>query len=284
MDGGNFMAKKKKPPVDPRQQELHDLIELKKMRQAAAEHRTIEPDLPPPEEKIVPKTFKEKWDNYWYHYKGLTWGSLVAAVLAVWLVKDLFFATKPDMTLNIATSTTLSVINTEMEADLYPYISDYNGDGQTVALLSETSLGELSDPQMMMANQQKFVAILATGDELIFLLDQDGYDFIFEGSNDHSMFIDMEKLYPGLEIAKGDKLYLDELPLGKEWKLDRLEDEDFFLCVRYLGNSAKDNEKNRETLQNCLDFVQNIIVAGYPQWEGKQPTYDPATMNMDTLK
>ena len=56
------MAKKKKT-ADPRQQELHDLIELKKMRQAAAEQRAMEPDFDPPAEKIVPKTFKEKWDN-----------------------------------------------------------------------------------------------------------------------------------------------------------------------------------------------------------------------------
>lgn len=281
MDGGNLMAKKKKPPVDPRQQELHDLIELKKMRQAAAEHRAMEPDLPPPAEKIVPKTFKEKWANYWYHYKGLTWGSLITVVLVAWLIKDVFFATKPDLTINIATSTVLTAINTEMEEDIYPYMADYNQDGELMVMLSETTMGDTGDPEITLANQQKFVAVLAAGDGLLFLLDQEGYDFIFKGSDNQSMFIDMEKLYPGLEIAQGDKLYLDDLPLGKAWKLDRLEDQDFFLCVRYLGNSARDNESNREILQNCLDVVQNIVAEGYPEWSDNQPVYDPATMNMD---
>lgn len=275
------MAKKKKAPVDPRQQELHDLIELKKMRQAAAEQKAMEPDFPPVEEHIVPKTFKQKWDNYWYHYKGATWGTLAAVVLVVWLIKDIFFAVKPDLTLNIATSITLSAVNPNMEEDIYPYLKDYNGDEQVLVSISETSIGDMTDPQMLYANQQKFIAVLAAGDELIYLLDQKGYDMIFQGAADQSMFIDMEKLYPGLEIAQGDKLHLNDLPFGKKWKLDRFEDEDFFICVRYLGNSAKDNESNRKTLESCLDFVQNIIVEGYPAWEGNKPVYDPATMNKD---
>ena len=272
---------KNKNTADPRQQELHDLIELKKMRQAAAEQRAMEPDFDPPAEKIVPKTFKEKWDNYWYHYKAATWGGLVAAVLVVWLVKDLFFAAKPDLTLNIATEISLSAINSEMQEDIHPYISDYNGDGKLLALISETPVGESDDPQMVFAYQQKFIAVLAAGDELLFLLDQEGYDVIFKGSDNQSMFIDMEKLYPGLDAAEGDKLYLEDLPLGKEWKLDRFPENRFFFCVRYLGNSARDNEKNQKTLQNCLDFVQRVVEAGRPEWVGKQPVYDPATMNVD---
>lgn len=278
------MAKKKKAPVDPRQEELRELIELKKARQAAAEHREVEVETPlVAEEKIVPKTFKEKWDNYWYHYKALTWGGLFAAVLVVWLVKDIFFAQKPDLTVNIATCYNLSSFNNSMDKDLAPYLSDYNGDGELAVIVSEMSLAESSDPQMMIATQQKFIAVLAAGDELIYLLDQQGYDYINDGS-DSSMFVNMEALYPGLEIADEDKLHITDLPLGKKWKLDRLADEgeepDFFLCVRYLGNSARDNEENQETLRRCLDFIQNLVAESYPEWEGNQPVYDPATMNM----
>lgn len=273
------MAKKKKQAVDPQQQQLHDLIELKKMRQAAAEHREMTPDFPPDEEKIVPKTLKQKWDNYWYHYKGLTWGCLIGAVAAVWIVHDVFFAPKPDITLNIATETALSSINPEMEEDAYPYMADYNEDGEIIFSFSETSLGESSDPQMAFANYQKFIAVLAAGTDLLYMLDDTGYDAVLEMSEGESMFIDFSKLYPGLEIADGDKLRIDDLALGKEWKLDRFEDQDFYLCLRYLGNSAKDNEKNQQTLESCLDFIHNIISSAYPEWKDKKPVYDPATMN-----
>lgn len=273
------MAKKKKQAVDPQQQQLHDLIELKKMRQAAAEHREMTPDFPPEEEKIVPKTLKQKWDNYWYHYKGLTWGCLIGAVAAVWIVHDVFFAPKPDITLNIATETALSSINPEMEEDAYPYMADYNEDGEIIFSFSETSLGESSDPQMAFANYQKFIAVLAAGTDLLYMLDDTGYDAVLEMSEGESMFIDFSKLYPGLEIADGDKLRIDDLALGKEWKLDRFEDQDFYLCLRYLGNSAKDKEKNQQTLESCLDFIHNIISSAYPEWKDKKPVYDPATMN-----
>lgn len=273
------MAKKKKQAVDPQQQQLHDLIELKKMRQAAAEHREMTPDFPPDEEKIVPKTLKQKWDNYWYHYKGLTWGCLIGAVAAVWIVHDVFFAPKPDITLNIATETALSSINPEMEEDAYPYMADYNEDGEIIFSFSETSLGESSDPQMAFANYQKFIAVMAAGTDLLYMLDDTGYDAVLEMSEGESMFIDFSKLYPGLEIADGDKLRIDDLALGKEWKLDRFENQDFYLCLRYLGNSAKDNEKNQQTLESCLDFIHNIISSAYPEWKDKTPVYDPATMN-----
>ena len=305
------MAKKKKQAVDPQQQQLHDLIELKKMRQAAAEHREMTPDFPPDEEKIVPKTLKQKWDNYWYHYKGLTWGCLIGAVAAVWIVHDVFFAPKPDITLNIATETALSSINPEMEEDAYPYMADYNEDGEIIFSFSETSLGESSDPQMAFANYQKFIAVMAAlgmvasmavgcggsseedtsaegtdaaaegeaSTDLLYMLDDTGYDAVLEMSEGESMFIDFSKLYPGLEIADGDKLRIDDLALGKEWKLDRFEDQDFYLCLRYLGNSAKDKEKNQQTLESCLDFIHNIISSAYPEWKDKKPVYDPATMN-----
>ena len=273
------MAKKKKQAVDPQQQQLHDLIELKKMRQAAAEHREMTPDFPPDEEKIVPKTLKQKWDNYWYHYKGLTWGCLIGAVAAVWIVHDVFFAPKPDITLNIATETALSSINPEMEEDAYPYMADYTEDGEIIFSFSETSLGESSDPQMAFANYQKFIAVMAAGTDLLYMLDDTGYDAVLEMSEGESMFIDFSKLYPGLEIADGDKLRIDDLALGKEWKLDCFENQDFYLCLRYLGNSAKDNEKNQQTLDSCLDFIHNIISSAYPEWKDKKPVYDPATMN-----
>ena len=57
------MAKKKKKDayIDPQQRELRELIELKKMQQAAAEHpEEVQAEFEK-EEPIVPKTFKEKW-------------------------------------------------------------------------------------------------------------------------------------------------------------------------------------------------------------------------------
>lgn len=281
---------KKKQPVDPRQQELHDLIELKKLRQAAAEHRQYEADLEPAEEKIVPKTFKEKWDNFWFHYKKTFLVSVVAVFMAGWFVKDVILAPDPDLTLNIASysgPSGITGINDDLQEKFEAYLTDYNGDGQLLTTVSEMYLGENGDSEITYGNVQKFIAVLSTGEDLLFIMDQVAYDYIFSGETDpYSLFIDMEKLYPGLEIAEGDKLYLNRLDesltdtvLGKAWKLDYLNNE-YFICVRHIGGniSAKDNEENQAMLDRSLEFVQKIVAETFPEWEGKQPTFDPETM------
>ncbi|MBP0989877.1 MAG: hypothetical protein J5874_01680, partial [Oscillospiraceae bacterium] len=48
---------------------------------------------------IQPKTFKEKWENYWYHYKFRTIVGIFVAVAAILLIKDIFFKPKYDIEL-----------------------------------------------------------------------------------------------------------------------------------------------------------------------------------------
>jgi len=85
-------------------------------------------------------------------------------------------------------------------------------------------------------------------------------------------FLNWEELYPGLEIARGDRLYINETPLGKKWRLSYLLDQ-YYLCVRRLGDdvTASDDEKHREVQRRCLDFVHEIIVEAYPEWADKKP-------------
>ena len=289
-----IMAKKY---TDPHQQELHDLIELKRARQAAAENRHYEADLGPAAEKIVPKTPKEKWDNFWFHYKKTVWISVVAVIGVIWLLKDTVFAPKPDMSLSLAYFSGragISALNDDLQEDFNAYIADYNGDGQVLSVINEMFVDQVNgDPDTAYGNAQKFIALLSTGEDLLFILDQPAYDYIFYGEDEpYSVFIDMEKLYPGLENAVGDKLYLNfqdengtDTLLGKKWKTDYLNDE-YFICVRHIGaedSSAKDTEKNRAALDHSLDFVHKVVAETWPEWEGNQPVYDPETMNYLTI-
>lgn len=278
--------------TDPRQQELHDLIELKRARQAAAENRSYVADLESPAEKIVPKTFKEKWDNFWFHYKKTVIVSTLAVIGAVWLIKDVFFAPEYDLSLNMVSfsgAAGITGINRDAQEDFDGYLEDFNGDGQLLTAVSEMFIdtSENADPETTYGNVQRFIAVLSAGEDLLFVMDQAAYEYIFSGETDpYSVFIDMEKLYPGLEIAEGDKLYLNRLDeeladtvLGTKWKLDYLKNE-YFVCVRHIGEgvSAKDNEENRARLERSLEFVQRVVAESYPEWEGKKPEYDPETM------
>ena len=280
------MAKKKRKLTEQelRQKEMKELIELKKMRQAAQEGKGL-PDGEglqfEKEEVLVPKTFKQKWKNYWYHYKGTTWLTVFISVLVVWFIHDMFFSPKPDLSIGIATYTGVSYFTEDISEDLGAYAGDYNEDGQVLISASE-SYFNMEDAEMVSAYYQKFIAEISGGSELVFILDDFTYDVVLDNTEGESMFIDFGELYPDVNYIEGDKIDITEHPLGTLWHLKSLGstelegygDRRYYLCVRYLGNSARDNEENREELADALDFVNNIVSATNPEYEGNQPYYD----------
>ena len=280
------MAKKKRKLTEQelRQKEMKELIELKKMRQAAQEGKGL-PDGEglqfEKEEVLVPKTFKQKWKNYWYHYKGTTWLTVFILVLVVWFIHDMFFSPKPDLSIGIATYTGVSYFTEDISEDLGAYAGDYNEDGQVLISASE-SYFNMEDAEMVSAYYQKFIAEISGGSELVFILDDFTYDVVLDNTEGESMFIDFGELYPDVDYIEGDKIDITEHPLGTLWHLKSLGstelegygDRRYYLCVRYLGNSARDNEENREELADALDFVNNIVSATNPEYEGNQPYYD----------
>ena len=280
------MAKKKRKLTEQelRHKEMKELIELKKMRQAAQEGKGL-PDGEglqlEKEEVLVPKTFKQKWKNYWYHYKGTTWLTVFISVLVVWFIHDMFFSPKPDLSIGIATYTGVSYFTDDISEDLGAYAGDYNEDGQVLISASE-SYFNMEDAEMVSAYYQKFIAEISGGSELVFILDDFTYDVVLDNTEGESMFIDFGELYPDVNYIEGDKIDITEHPLGTLWHLKSLGstalegygDRRYYLCVRYLGNSARDNEENREELADALDFVNNIVSATNPEYEGNQPYYD----------
>lgn len=274
------MAKKKQNPyVDPQQRELHELIELKKMQQAAAENQNADTtQFFQKEEQLVPKTFKEKWKNYWYHYKATTWVVVFIVILGAWFIKDVFFGTKYDLSVATASKYTFSAVNQNLSTDLAKYVTDYNGDGKVNVLYDEMTLSlgenaENADAQMNTVNIQKLMAVMAAGDELIFIMDQDVYDMITESDGDtvNDIFVNLEELYPDqTDTIQGDKLILNKTRLGKKMGISKL-DEDVFLCVRALGGTADGSkEKIYNAYLNSLDFVHNIMVEEYPVLRGTE--------------
>ena len=280
------MAKKKRrlTEQEQRRKEMQELIELKKMRQAAQEGRELgegEGLTFEHEEELRPKTFKQKWKNYWYHYKLRTWMTVVFVVLGVWFIKDMFFSPKPDLSIGVATYTGVSYFTEAIDEDLAEYAADYNEDGQIYIAASE-SYFSMEDIEMSNAYYQKFVAELSAGSQLVYILDDYTYDMVMGGSDGDSMFIDFGELYPDVDYISGDKIDITDHPLGVTWHLSSLGDIEvegyperrYYLCVRFLGNSAKDSEENRAELDRALDFVNNIVSATNPEYQDNRPYYD----------
>ncbi|MGI5895115.1 MAG: hypothetical protein ACOX6P_11080 [Candidatus Merdivicinus sp.] len=264
------MAKQKKQnSMDPRQRELQELIELKKMKQAAAEHQDVEP-LFPEEEKIVPKTFRDKWKNYWYHYKAATWITVCVVIAAGWMIKDIFFGPEYDLTVTTATKYTFSALNNDLQEDMGRYVQqDYNGDGEQNVSYSEISVDfredSTVDPQMNAINMQKFMAVFASGSDLLFIMDQEAYDTIIQNSGD-GLFVNLEEIYGdlGIEEIQGDKFIINDTELGKDMFLDKIG-EDVFICLRGFGGTADPDKKEvQQAYQAGLDFIDNLLRETYP--------------------
>ena len=250
--------------TDVEQRELQKLIELKKMKQAAAECPEIFNELPKQEEEvIVPKTFKEKWGNYWYHYKMVTWLGVFVIFVMGWFIKDIFFGPKYDLVVNVASKYSFTAVNEDMEEVAAAYIQDYDGNEKKAVLINEMQVNYdgtgSGDAQTVMVGEQKILAILNAGADMVFILDKQTYDQLI-GSNDGvSIFVDFSELYSDEpELVQGDKVMIQQTDLGKKWKMDAAKSE-IYLCVRKIQGNVKDNEKNWKKHEEALDFVDNVI-------------------------
>ena len=203
---------------------------------------------------------------------------MVCAIFCAWIIKDIFFGTKYDLNVVSATKYAFSAVNEDIPGDLVKYLSDYNGDGKVNALYDEMILDYAEDtnldPQTNAVNMQKFMAVLASGQELVFIMDQGIYDSLMSSENtDDSIdvFVNLEELYPDQsDIVKGDKLILNGTRLGKRMGMNRV-DEDIFLCVRALNGTADGTkEKIYNEYCNALDFVHNIMITEYPVLKGTE--------------
>lgn len=132
----------------------------------------LRPD-PKPEQ---PKTFKGKWDNYWYLYKWQTLGALFAIVVLAVCISQAFSKNDPDYHIVMATSGYISetAVN-KIEAALQKYGKDLDGDGK-VEVMVETLDFDSEQPSYTVAAQTKLAAYLSSGDVMFYVFDKDTYD------------------------------------------------------------------------------------------------------------
>lgn len=82
--------------------------------------------------EVKPVTFRQKWNNYWYHYKLHTFAAVIAVALVSFFVYDMVTKEEYDISIMAITNT----MNTVMEypedqlAEWSDCIEDINGDGK----------------------------------------------------------------------------------------------------------------------------------------------------------
>lgn len=103
-----------------------DFLDLKKMQKG-----DMAPEPKPSEVAVLPKTFKEKLQNYWFHFKWHTIGIVFTLIVLIVLITQCSGRTNWDMQVIYFTYTPAIDNQTDMIGDYLESISkDINGDGE----------------------------------------------------------------------------------------------------------------------------------------------------------
>lgn len=199
----------------------------REMALAGVDAREFAP--PPPPEK--PRTFEEKWHNFWYHYKIAFW--IVAVLLAIAITIIVQTVTADPADYNVVVVTEAAMYTAEQEA-LVSYLaakgSDLDGDGKVEVSLENLvpSFDADGTTSIGFADQQKLINYIAAGEKMLFVFDElsyqgfcdsialvtsEGYEF-FAPLDTASAAYDPEQHYVRLDIDFGAESVFADLLIG----------------------------------------------------------------------
>ncbi len=136
---------------------------------------------PPPIKK--PQGFREKLENFWYHYKPHTIACILLLLFGGWLLYQTLTDNPADY--NVVLVTELPLYPEEEQAFkefMATYGEDLDGDGQVeVGLenLTPSYYDELA-PTVGRSDNDKLLAHLSTGERMLFVFDAPSYDGFME--------------------------------------------------------------------------------------------------------
>lgn len=217
------------------------------------------------ENRVKPKGFKAKIENFWYHYK---YYAIALTIVFVTLVVSISqCCLKPDYDYKIIAATRSMTLSTpQLEAitkELKQYGEDLNGDGEVNLLLVDCTIdGDTSDYQTLIGKQQKLQALLMTDMEaMLFLTDTKGLEWI-DSLNEKSRFIANTGLphndgrgflVSNTHIIENPKATVD-VEKGLRWP------SDLSICRRKVKDTAfEEKEGIEKAIKDADSFIERIM-------------------------
>lgn len=119
-----------------------------------------------------PQTPRGKWENFWYHYKWLTIGIVVALIIGAILLHHTLTRTTPDYFICMVTSSEVSIdSDARLEELLTMYANDRNGDGEVIVEIQCLNVGAGESNDILITNQQGVLGHIAARDVDIWAID-----------------------------------------------------------------------------------------------------------------
>ena len=211
-------------------------------------------------DKILPVTFQQKWDNFWYHYKFHMLAAAFVVVLILSLIVSLVSRVKFDSTLTILCEYDFQTSYDNFNMNIDEVLPDYNEDGQSSLGINSILIADETNPdvshsgEILMASQARIMGTLTDGESFLYMLDDNSYEQLQELG---TVFLDLNKLGTSPNIIN-DKYYLKNTEISKLWEVESIT-TDMFLCILDYSNIDKLNKLEKLFYNNNLDFMKNII-------------------------
>ena len=196
---------------------------------------------------MTKEEFNEKWDNYWYHYKWHTLGTIFIVFCLVFTIFE-YFGRKPsdfDITY-IGDYMNYEGLAADITENYSELIGDINGDGVFKAEINAIYTNENIAHDSNLEFWQRIDMDLINGESYIYLVDE------------HLLKSFMERGANGVIKTKdGYVPYIDvtENPYLKKYLPG---DKKVFLCVRkYFEYDA--GEKIKKVEEKSLEFLEKIL-------------------------
>ena len=207
-----------------------------------------------------PRSPREKWENYWYHYKWVTLGVAFLLLVGVIFTAQMLSRNEPDYTVLVVTEGEYSTYAlAPMESLLESYGKDIDGDGEVEVRLATCHLGakEYETASDQLLNYQILQSHLAAGDVMMFAFEGDYFGwFMGEMSQSGAGFLTPIGVQADGVSADGyywswtqdsrikDNAAFDELP------------EELYFGVRVAAGTAA---KRGEEQQQCLELLRALV-------------------------
>lgn len=223
-----------------------EFLELKKMQNGE-----MKAPPKPSEIAIVPKTPKEKWNNFWFQYKWHVIAITAITVVLAVLITQCATRTKYDLEVVYFTYTAVLDEQTQAVADyIKQFASDTNGDGEiNVQIINCSYSNSSGDTQYRYTMMTKLQALIA-GDQnaLLYITDSESYKYL-DGLSEDSIFKDEPYKFGEDFYTATESENLGKLPEGLQISCRRVSDT--------VLEDKKDVDASYKTAKAVLDGIRN---------------------------
>ena len=238
------MAKKTNDIIEEQRKSREEFLNLKKMQKGE-----INAPPKPSETAVMPKTFTEKWENFWFHYKWHTIAVVFITVALAIIITQCATRTKYDLKIVYFTYKPVLEAQTVPMAEYFEnYAEDINGDGETNVQIINCSLSnENSDTQYKNSIYSKIQSIIVSDySALHFITDKDSFEY-FEVFNNSGGIFESTVQLPKDFYKKTQSSYFEE------------SDQNLSIsCRRIKGTALEKSKEANEAYAVCQNFLDTL--------------------------